>query len=239
MKKQQTISDFEGALKMSEICNKVLEGTRLILTYSVILQWRDTKAEFPSVRVNVLEKLFDEKLLADCSLILSNGTEVKCHRNVLAAQSDVFHTMLTSGFSESTSHKIEMTDVSEEGLSIFLTYLYTYKINTMVMTLAIAVELLQTSHKYNVSALESAILEMLFHKPNNWYSLDSALSLYFMTANVTAHSSLCEKMFDIIKRNTYGNGQNLRSSALYKELEANNPKEAIDLTFKLLEDAKI
>ncbi|CAL8130951.1 unnamed protein product [Orchesella dallaii] len=236
--KEQNISDFEGALKMVEICNKVPEGTNLVLKYSVLLQWQNNQLKFPAVKVNVLEKLFDEKLLADCSLVLSNGTEVKCHRNVLAAHSDVFHTMLTSGFSESTSNKIEMTDVSEEGLNIFLNYLYKDKINTEVIEEEIAVELLQISHKYNVSALESIMLEMLFNKPNNWFSVDSALSLYFITVNVTAHSALCEKMFDIIKRNSYGNTQKLRSSTLYKEMEEKNPKEALNLLYKLLEDAK-
>ncbi|CAL8130955.1 unnamed protein product [Orchesella dallaii] len=238
LEKEETISDFEGASKMVEICNKVPSGTYLSLKYSVILQWRDTKLHLPVVKVNILEKLFNEKLLADCTITLPNGSEVQCHRNILAAQSDVFHAMLTSGFSESTSYKIEMTDVTEEGFNIFLTYLYKQTLNNEEITEELAIELLQVAHKYNVSPLENIMLQVLFQKHDDLYSIDSALSLYFMTTNVTAHSMLCEKMFGIIKRNSYGDVQKLRSSTLFKELEEKNPKEALNLAFKLLEDAK-
>ncbi|CAL8135651.1 unnamed protein product [Orchesella dallaii] len=222
---------------MVEICNKE-PGTLLHLKYSVLLKWRDTKLHLPVVKVNILEKLFNEKLLADCTVTLANGSEVQCHRNILAAQSDVFHAMLTSGFNESTSYKIEMMDVTEEGFNIFLTYLYKQTLNNEEITEELAIELLQVAHKYNVSPLENIMLEVLFQKHDDLYSIDSALSLYFMTTNVTVHSMLCEKMFGIIKRNSYGDVQKLRSSTLFKELEEKNPKEALNLAFKLLEDAR-
>ncbi|CAL8131005.1 unnamed protein product [Orchesella dallaii] len=227
---------IRGITAMEEFCNKATHGTEISLKYSITLEWKSAKKEFhaPSVSelsVNVLEKLLIDKIFADCCIVASNGEEVSCHRNVLAAQSDVLHTMLTSGFQESQSGRIEMMDVSEVGVKVLLNYFYQNVLDMEGITEDVAFELLNAAHKYNVKALEKMMAEILFKKPAEWFTLSNVLALYFFTVKVEEYETLCEKMMAILKKNS----KELRSVAAYQDLMEKNPKEAFELAFKLLE----
>ncbi|ODN05193.1 Kelch-like protein 30 [Orchesella cincta] len=214
-----------------ELCNNATQGIVLRLDYSITLEWKQSWFEMPQKDVNVLRKLLQEKLFADCVIVASNKAEVSCHRSVLSAQSDVFHAMLTGGFQESHTGRIEMTDLSEKGVTSLMSYLYENKLDFERITEEIAFELLNCAHKYNISSLAKIMTRMLTNMPDYWFTLGIVLELYFFTVNVWEYQTLCDKMLDILRRNS----KELQNSPAYQELEKTNPKEVLTLAFRLLD----
>jgi len=170
-------------------------------------------------------------LFADCVIVASNETKINCHRSVLSAHSDVIHTMLMGGFEESKTGIIKMDDTSEEAVNSLVSYLYENKLDTEGISEEIAFELLHAGHKYNISGLEKVMVKTLTSKADSWFEIKNVLTLYFFTANVEEYETLCEKMISILKRKS----KELRATPTYQELEEKNPKQALELVFKLAE----
>ncbi|ODM88630.1 Speckle-type POZ protein-like B [Orchesella cincta] len=194
-----TLESFHGSTKMVELCNQTPQMTHMSLKYSVYLSWSDTP---PNTELNVLEKLLNDKIMSDCIIIADNQEEVKCHRSILAAASDVLFAMLTSQLEESQTNRIDMSDVSKDAVDALLAYLYGKKINKEEMPEIIALELFRTAHKYNVEPLENFMREMLLQKSGNWFSINVVLELYFFVVNVEGCEELCDKMLNILKTNS-------------------------------------
>ncbi|CAL8135657.1 unnamed protein product [Orchesella dallaii] len=229
--KDQTIEEFSGSSEMIDLCNRSTEKSYIALKYSILLEWQDVKVDLQRDKLNMLEKLLTNKILTDCCIVAENKAELSCHRNILAAQSDVFYTMFSSQFQESQTNRIEMNDVSEEGVKSLLSYLYKWDMNTEEMTEQIVIELLHTSHKYNISTLEKLLVNTLLDKSDEWFSMNSVLELYFLTVNIETCDLLTDKMLGILKRNP----KQLRKAPVYQELVAKHPSEAAELVLKLLE----
>ena len=73
--------------------------------------------------LNGLQKLYDNGALCDVILHVYER-EFPCHRVVLAAASEYFHTMFTGNFVERTSSKISMNEMDAACLEAVLDYLY-------------------------------------------------------------------------------------------------------------------
>ncbi|CAL8127527.1 unnamed protein product [Orchesella dallaii] len=199
------------------------------LTYSVILQFQNEVIKIS--RWPVLRHLFEEKILADCCIQTADKTKVKCHASVLAANSDVFHTMLTSGLQESQTNTIEMTDFSETVVNTLLSYLYGLEIDTSQIEPDMAFDLLRVAHKYNLAYLEKDMLETLLFKPEDSLGINTVLVMYFFTEKIEDFKELSEKFLHILRKNP----KELQVSSAYQELLETDPKEAANLAFKLLE----
>ncbi|ODM92444.1 Speckle-type POZ protein-like B [Orchesella cincta] len=199
-----TRSDFTQALGIDEI------------TYSIAVETEGLRCS--------LQNLFIKKTMTDCSILTSNKTEIKCHGCVLATNSDVFLAMLTNGLQESQTKRIEMTDLADEVVNSMLLYLM------FEMTEELAFDLLCTAHKYNITALERDILQVLLDKPDENFELETVIALYFFAANIEQFSELCEKALNILQRNKTV----LATSSAYQDLLQTNPKEAA-LLAKLLQ----
>ncbi|ODM90557.1 Speckle-type POZ protein [Orchesella cincta] len=225
------VEDIEGAANIMRLLNERSDYTHIGITYSIILEWKDLKVTVKKDRSAVLDKLFSEKLLTDCCIVAAEGKEVACHRNVLAANSDVILAMLTSGMEESRNNKIPMIDISEEVVNLLLAYLYGRDINTAEMEEDIAYDLLRTAHKYNISSLQELMAVTLFNKSNDSFTTNTVLDVYFFTLNLEELTELCNKMLNILKSNP----RKLIESTVYKDLIETSPKEAIELALKLLE----
>ncbi|ODM89716.1 Copper-transporting ATPase, partial [Orchesella cincta] len=101
----------------------------------------------------------------------------------------------------------------------------------------ICLELLYAAHKYDISTLENLIVDTLLDKPDEWFSINVVLELYFFTVNVGSCDLdlLTEKLVDILIRNQ----KELGNSVFYQELKANNSTQLVDLEVKLLELHKL
>ncbi|CAL8127525.1 unnamed protein product [Orchesella dallaii] len=197
-------------------------------TYSVILQFQKYANKIS--RFPVLRHLFVEKTLADCCILTAEKTKIKCHASILAANSDVFHTMLTSGFQESQTNTIEMTDLSETVVNTLLSYLYGLEIDTLEIEADMAFDLLQVAHKYNLADLEKDMLETLLIKPDDSSSVNTVLAMYFFTEKIEDFKNLCDKYLRILRKNP----DELQLSSAYQELIVTDAKAAVNLAFKLL-----
>ncbi|ODM87845.1 TD and POZ domain-containing protein 1, partial [Orchesella cincta] len=198
------------------------------LTYCIVLEWK--LSPIKTNQCNILQKLWSEKTLADCCILTGDQSEIRCHGSILAVNSDVFHTMLTSGLQETQTRKIEMTDLSNDVVNSMLSYLYGQEMNTFQLQHEMVFELLRTAHKYNIVSLENDMTDVLLCQLDNSYEMNVVLDLYYFTVNVEKFHALCEKALDILRRNPDG----LVSSSAYKDLLEKDPKEAAVLALKLL-----
>ena len=61
---------------------------------------------------------------ADFALVLKKGTELKCHKFMLAKVSSVFCAMLKQDFIETQTNKMQVTEFEPETVQSFLDYVY-------------------------------------------------------------------------------------------------------------------
>ncbi|CAL8135756.1 unnamed protein product [Orchesella dallaii] len=202
------------------------------LSYSITLEWKDFSIRSQNMKTDVIEKLLNQMLLADCTIVASNKDEFECHRNILAAHSDVLHVKLTNDLKESQTSRIEMNDLSSDGVRCLLAYMYGRE-PQLVPTEPITFELLKTGHKYNIANLKQQMLKLLCGKPPHWFSTDGVLELYFFIVNFEEHQVLCEKLLHLLKMEPISRIQN---AALYQEMLKRYPKEVSELAFKLVEN---
>ncbi|CAL8135752.1 unnamed protein product [Orchesella dallaii] len=146
--------------------------------------------------------------------------------------SDVLHTMLTSGLSESQTNRIEMDDISQEGVTILLAYMYGRDLQLEKLTTEVAFQLLRATHKYNVSNFEAMLVNLIYRKPSDWFSIDNLLAIYFFSVNVSEHQMLSQKMLSTMKMKP----KELQTSPVYQAMLESNPRDAADLTLKILEE---
>jgi len=64
------------------------------------------------------------QILTDFTVVLKSGKELKCHKFVLASNSEYFRAMLTNDMEDSKTDRVKMDGISEETVVSFLEYLY-------------------------------------------------------------------------------------------------------------------
>jgi leucine-zipper-like transcriptional regulator 1 len=86
--------------------------------------------------LNLIERrvghFFNDEEFSDVTFIVQ-GRRVYGHRMVLAIVSDIFRAMFTSGFRESSSSEIEITDCSYDAFLAVMEYIYTGKIPSVCL----------------------------------------------------------------------------------------------------------
>ncbi|ODM87577.1 TD and POZ domain-containing protein 1-like [Orchesella cincta] len=167
-------------------------------TYSIGFEWYTPPTKKNGC--NILQKLWTDKTLADCCILTGDNTEIRCHGSVLAANSDVFNAMLTSGLQESKTKRIEMADLSEKVVNALLSYMYGQEIKIFQMEYDMAFDLLRTAHKYNLVSLQWDLVDTFLKKPDNSYEMNAVLGLYYFTVNIEELDALCDKAVNILKR---------------------------------------
>ncbi|CAL8135698.1 unnamed protein product [Orchesella dallaii] len=194
---------FKAGESLSGIQGFDFYVSKLLFNYSVMLEWQESSRSSQGYhyrRPNLEEKLWNEMLLADCTIVSSDGTENKCHRNVLAVHSDVLHTMLKTGLSEVQTNRIETVDISQEGVTILLAYMYGRDLELDHLKIEVACEVLKATHKYQISSLKALLLDMFRRKPSDLFSIDNLVTIYFFSVNVSEYKILSEKMLLAMKK---------------------------------------
>ncbi|ODM88808.1 TD and POZ domain-containing protein 4 [Orchesella cincta] len=233
LKTQATYEDFKGIEKLAE-SYKSSGTTHVQLNYSVTLEWVDFTMDFPELERNTFEKLYKNQPFSDCIIVASNKKEFGCHQSILAVHSDVLFTAFGNGMKEFQTNRIEMEDVGGEAVELLLKFMYARKDflkDLEEKSGQVVLELLQTSHKMNISELELFLCQFLCRKPSNWFSIDVALSFYLFTMNVDSMENLTEKMWSFMRDNP----DQISDSTTYQEWLEKEPKVAAQFVLKLLE----
>jgi len=152
-------SDGNGMCVLTDVGNKRLRSFQVRIESSVEIP--------PSTLEADLEGLMSDEEATDLKIVVE-GKNLYTLRGLLTSRSGHFRTMLTSGFSESSSNEIALTEDSFEAVRAVLLYLHTDR--------------LEVSDQYAVEVLR---LSMLWELPRL-----QALTQDFITRRVTA-SSVC------------------------------------------------
>jgi len=99
-------------------------------------------------------------LYSDVTLMVE-GQALKAHRNILAAKSDYFRSLLTSGMKESHSKEVELKETPIRGFRLLLRYIYTGQMSLADQDLEVILEVLGLAHKYCFAKLEKSLSEDL------------------------------------------------------------------------------
>jgi len=124
---------------------------------------------------NASENLFQMESTKDLTIVAGNGAEVKCHRVVFEAQSPSLAELLSPDSKENKRMKldrIQMKEISEEGLGHLIRLLYGMKIATSDLTLRIVLELFKAARAYQIPQLEDGLLKEFRRKINDWLTAD-------------------------------------------------------------------
>ena len=134
------------------------------VTYKVTLELELKKTEMPSMKPNLLHKLYSDGELSDVK-IHCDGKVFNCHKLILSGQSEVFKKMLDveNKFVEATSGEIKITDTlpkitatAMENLIFFM-----YHENENLDEAKITGDLLVAANKYDVSDLVNYCVKFL------------------------------------------------------------------------------
>jgi len=182
----------------------------------------------------------------DFGLILESGEEIKCHKFVLAQNSEVFEAMLTSDMKESKTSQAKVSQFSKETVISFLEYLYTETV-TDAKTVALIrnslnankyiykrpfdeeklnLELLSMAHMYQVKDLEMDCAQHL----KETISDDNVMDIW-MEAEKCKH--LCARAIDhLVER---PRGKTLQEVSGFNNAFQDHDKPLKDLLTKLTE----
>ncbi|XP_003745970.1 BTB/POZ domain-containing protein 9 [Galendromus occidentalis] len=115
--------------------------------------------------------LLDDRF-SDISLIVE-GEALPAHRIILACSCEYFRALLFGDLEESRKTQIVLEDVPLRGMKIFLTYVYTAKLDLKELEAATALEVIGIAHMYGLEKLLRKLSDFL--KRN--LSVESACSI--------------------------------------------------------------
>ncbi|ODM93552.1 BTB/POZ domain-containing protein [Orchesella cincta] len=162
------------------------------------------------------KKSLEEELHTDFTIVAENGTKIRAHKMMLAAQSPVFERMLQTDCVESKENECKVKN-SEQGVRAFLKYLYYANIDDPLANVNVALELLELGHKYEVLTLENVIKAMFLSV--ECFSFDVGLALFHRSRLVHGYEDLKAKAVQSIKMRK----DQLKDSILFDELTKNDP----------------
>ncbi|CAL8132768.1 unnamed protein product [Orchesella dallaii] len=222
----QSVTNFEGANRIEHCIRTHVASTATFkFTFSVTLLWTGFGGIIARETCSLFENLLKDKLFMDCSIIPSNKRKVYCHKNIIAAQSDVLRELLKNGLPEPKS-TIEMLDISEQAVKLLVEYFYRNKIeNIDEIQEQITLELFQMAVRYEIRNLEGILMDNLYFKGKEWFSLDNVLCLYHFCGEREEYELLRDKMLGILRKNV----KTLYGTEAFKEFSSRHHKEAASL----------
>uniref|UniRef100_A0A8C7FFT6 Inhibitor of Bruton tyrosine kinase n=1 Tax=Oncorhynchus kisutch TaxID=8019 RepID=A0A8C7FFT6_ONCKI len=126
--------------------------------------------KYENGKINVARKMTANKprcnqkkcsYLCDVTLRSVDGKEFPCHKCVLCARLEYFHSMLANPWIEATSCSALEMPTSSDILQVILEYVYTDESPTIKVTLKNAAELLQFSAMYNAEQLKLSCIQFI------------------------------------------------------------------------------
>jgi len=127
------------------------------VTYKVTLELELKKTEMPSMKPNLLHKLYSDGEFSDVK-IHCDGKVFNCHKLILSGQSEVFKKMLVENDCvEATTGEIKITDTPATAMENLLFFIYHEDLDEAMIT----GDLLVAANKYDISELVKYCLEFL------------------------------------------------------------------------------
>ncbi|ODM90017.1 BTB/POZ domain-containing protein [Orchesella cincta] len=169
------------------------------------------------------KRVLTEKIFTDFAIVPKRGNPVECHRVFIASVCPAFKRIVSEN-GRSNSCKLE---ISEEGVHALLQYIYYSGLDDALKSSEIALELLETGHKYDIPGLENT-MKRIFKKPKEWCSVDVAIHL-----SVWAHLREADGSYkDVMKKVAQvlkAKQEDFKRSALFTELFVRYPNAFRDL----------
>ncbi|CAL8138814.1 unnamed protein product [Orchesella dallaii] len=171
------------------------------LIFGEIKQTHPTETKFPlqpSQSAIFARKLLEKQIQSDVQLVSQNGEMFPCHKSFLAGQSSRFHQL----FEKRPEKKFWKFDMTEEGLSAFLKYIYYADIEEPKKNLKIGMELLKIGREYNITSLEKCMMDLMLEVPASTLTVEIALELFCFTRKEKEFEDLRKKVIKLMKWNS-------------------------------------
>ena len=132
--------------------------------------WHSSTVQPNEHVTKLMETIYLERQHTDVTFV-AEGEEIKAHKCILSANSDVLQRMLQQPMKEATSNIIEVTDITIETMEAMLEFMYTGRVKEMDRNIAAA--LLAVAEKYNMQAMKVLCLIELHHRLNTSNVVDT------------------------------------------------------------------
>lgn len=187
----------------SSFCGFWKEGNCIFRgLFSIALIFDDNQGD-PAVpipdRFSINREMLMEEISTDLTITAGNGAVIRCHKIFLAAHSPVLRIMFESNLEETKTNNIDMSDLTEEGVRAFLSYLYCWDIDKAEESCDVAFQLFYAGHKYDITRLEKCMEDLLLSKHDGWYESEVAFKMFLFARNMEKGKDLVEKAVQILK----------------------------------------
>ncbi|CAL8108334.1 unnamed protein product [Orchesella dallaii] len=169
--------------------------------------------------------ILEEEMHTDFSLVAANGDKIPCNKVYLASRSPVFRQMLKSGMKESTANECKLENMSKEGVKALLKYIYYFSVEDALQAPKIALELMEAGHMYDILNLANTMKQIFIGKPQEWFTIDTALLLFLWSIKVDDFEDATNKAVVVINRKW----NDVSKSSMYKEQFVQIPKNLEEL----------
>lgn len=105
-----------------------------------------------------LKNIFNSNEFSDFKFICSDGKEIPVHAVILATNSSVMNTMLTTTMSETGNRHVKLNDIDGETMLELLRFIYTQEVQNIKN---LASKLLYGAEKYDLEYLKKLCIESL------------------------------------------------------------------------------
>ncbi|RIA90135.1 concanavalin A-like lectin/glucanase domain-containing protein [Glomus cerebriforme] len=134
---------------------------------------------------------------SDLKIKGNDGNEIKVHKNILMARSEVFKSMLLSGMKETTQEVIEFQKFSSKALLVIVEFLYTGYVTDKTLTIETVTEALICADYFLLESLIFQIIEFIEEKEDSMNIKAKFLSQHSKSLDST-NLRLCDELFDDI-----------------------------------------
>jgi hypothetical protein len=138
-----------------------------------------------------MSKLLTDDELSDVTFVVEDR-EIKVHKLILAARSQVFRTMLSVDMKEKNENRVILPNVAFDAVKEFLKFLYSAKVNVS----AHAKDLLILAEMYEINDLKEICEVTLLSQINK----ENALDILFLTNLHNCKQVLKVKAFEVIAK---------------------------------------
>ena len=173
-------------------------GESFILEADLVVKMKDAQISSSQKTDNFVEEIksiFDDKETSDV-LVIAEGKEFKCHKNILCARSEVFKNMLGHDTLERNMNKIVIKEITAKAVGDMLKYLYSGKIPDDPNHLT--TDLLQIADMHQLHPLMEACLNSFIES----FDVPSCISTFILVDKYQPHNeSFREMVIEFMKCN--------------------------------------
>ena len=215
-------SDCPNDYIFKEVFYRAKSNVEINVSYKVTFELELKKTEIPSLKPNLLHKLYSDGEFSDVK-VHCDGKVFNCHKIILSGQSEVFKNMLVENdFIESASGEIKITDISATTMENLLFFIYHEDLDGTKIT----GDLLVAANKYDISDLVNYCVEFLGDNLSENNAVDVMTSAF-----LTDQEELFESAYKFIFFKLRNDNQMVETEA-WKKLQEEKPVLALKMLNK-------